>query len=235
MRVGAPSARQAGGRVPCRFCEAVSRRLRIARARCGTRVAGSRRWSRCSSSSSSFFSGEALMPRRPSRLFPFIHRISTCASLATCLLLPSDALPKEFPSFKLIFVKVRLIKNIDSLYLADTMSGMLLFPGGFKCYFRARASSPSEAGRFRGLSNVCIWVSQLILYKGSICSKIYSTSDKDVEYIPSPVKCYADTLSEFIFLCVQRGTTSTLTRNVFIEVSEPQADSKGYNLLQKYM
>lgn len=39
--------RQAGW-VPCRFCEAVSGRLRIARARCGTRVAGSRRWSRCS-------------------------------------------------------------------------------------------------------------------------------------------------------------------------------------------
>lgn len=69
VRVGAPSARQAGGRVPCRFCEAVSRRLRIARARCGTRVAGGRRWSRCSSTSSSFFSGEALMPYRPSLAF----------------------------------------------------------------------------------------------------------------------------------------------------------------------
>lgn len=27
------------------------------------------------------------------------------------------------------------------------------------------------------------------------------------------LKSYADTLSEFIFLCVQKGTTSTLTQN----------------------
>lgn len=39
-----------------------------------------------------------------------------------------------------------------------------------------------------------------------------------------PLKSYADTLSEFIFLCIQRCTTSILTRGVFIEVSEPRAD-----------